>query len=323
MICHYYLTYRCDSRCEFCNIWRDGEFEAGEEASLPVIEKNLSSLAGIGTKTVNFTGGEPLLRDDLAGILRAAKQRGLLTGLFTGGAGLSKRFPDLKGLIDRLYISLDSPEAKDHDRIRGQECFSEALDAVRSAAGGGMKVTINFTVTRNSIRYLPEMAEISEREGAVLRINPVHHFFGLEGFEKITVDYILRYSGRRHIDVDKALMGLLKEGGNRKDRPACRALEKVLTISPDDHLVLPCINAPHARVPINGGLDRIWGSDIVSGYRKMEGSLEKCEGCCDINYLSPSLHKRRDGSHLLDRISGCFRGSDRWRGLSGLFHAFF
>src|SRR4030043_1193673 len=56
------VTYRCNSKCSMCNIWKITEFDdlpAEEYAKLPS-----SSL------TINITGGEPFLRKDLVEVIR-------------------------------------------------------------------------------------------------------------------------------------------------------------------------------------------------------------------------------------------------------------
>ncbi|MCX5749890.1 MAG: radical SAM protein [Candidatus Saganbacteria bacterium] len=303
MICHYYLTYRCSCRCEFCRISNDSEFEGVEEAGIYTIEKNLDSLVKLGVKSVNFTGGEPLLRHDIKDILSIAKKKGLHVALFTGGLDHPEKLCEMKGLLDELYIPLDAPGEEEHNRIRGQECYAEAVAGISLAKKMGMDVKINFTVTRDSVRSLPEMVDLAQHSGVTLRINPVHHFFGFEGFEKISVDYILRYARRKNVEMNRAVMELLKHGGNDKNKPVCRALETTVTISPDDHLILPCINSFQARIPIDGKLEKVMNSDIIKGYKKLEGRMDACAGCADIDYMIPSFSCKINKYRLLDLIS--------------------
>jgi MoaA/NifB/PqqE/SkfB family radical SAM enzyme len=298
-------------KCEFCRIWRDSEFEGAEEAGLQPVINNLSSLKKMGIRTINFTGGEPLQRDDITDILAGARRSGFYIRLFTGGAVFPRMAKELKGLIDDLYISLDAPIEDIHNRIRGRECFFQVFESISGAKRNGIRPVLNFTLTRESVRYLPEMEDISRQNGVVLRINPVHHFFGLEGLEKMSVEYLKRYAGRKTIDLSRATLELLRRGGNEKAKPVCKALSTVITISPDDHLILPCINTMHARVPIRGELEKVWSSEIVLGYRQLEGRLDKCAGCCDLDYILPSFGKKFNRCRLLNMLSGCCRGSAR------------
>ncbi len=73
LVANYYLTYRCNARCHFCNIWA---LEPGKEADFETIKRNLEDLRRLGTKYVDFTGGEPLLRHDVGEIYTEAKRQG-------------------------------------------------------------------------------------------------------------------------------------------------------------------------------------------------------------------------------------------------------
>ncbi|HEY9698406.1 MAG TPA: hypothetical protein V6D10_14165 [Trichocoleus sp.] len=55
-VANYYLTYRCNARCHFCDIWA---LEPKQEASLETIQQNPHDLKRLGIH-FDFTGGEPL-----------------------------------------------------------------------------------------------------------------------------------------------------------------------------------------------------------------------------------------------------------------------
>lgn len=63
-IANFAVTYRCNSRCQNCNIWQK---EPEDELTLTEIIKfftvNQDLLKKV--KSVQLTGGEPFLRDDL------------------------------------------------------------------------------------------------------------------------------------------------------------------------------------------------------------------------------------------------------------------
>lgn len=53
LVANYYLTYRCNARCHFCDIWA---LEPGKEADFSAIQTNLRDLKRLGVKYVDFTG---------------------------------------------------------------------------------------------------------------------------------------------------------------------------------------------------------------------------------------------------------------------------
>ena len=82
VLCYYYVTFRCNATCSFCDIWeRPSPYVTLENAA-----ENLRDLAKLGVKVVDFTGGEPLLHRQIAELLEIAKSFGFITlGRLTEG----------------------------------------------------------------------------------------------------------------------------------------------------------------------------------------------------------------------------------------------
>lgn len=279
MICHYYLTYDCNCRCDYCPVWQDSGLDRSIVPSVATLESNLSALKELGCKEVLFTGGEPFLYEDLPQALSLAKSKGLFVCLCTNGLLSSKKIASAAGLLDRIYVSLDYPSEEEHNAVRAQECFAEARDTISSAPHFGIEPVINYTLSRDSIRFLPEIIEFAQDKKTRVQLVPVHHCAPLEGFEKISFDYIRRYAKSPYIVFDKQLFELLAKGGNKTNRSSCAVMDNVISISPDDNLILPCLWAGQASIPINGDLEKIISSDIVRGYKRLQGTFDSCRGC--------------------------------------------
>jgi MoaA/NifB/PqqE/SkfB family radical SAM enzyme len=99
LVANYYLTYRCNARCHFCNIWA---LEPPQEADFATIAHNLQDLRKLGVKYVDFTGGEPLLRSDVAEIYQEAKAQGFFTSMTTNTILYPKKAREMQGLVDFL-----------------------------------------------------------------------------------------------------------------------------------------------------------------------------------------------------------------------------
>ena len=117
ILCNYYVTYRCNAKCGFCDIWE----KPSPLITLEDVEKNLKDLKKLGVKVIDFTGGEPLLHTQLKDFLQIAKDNRFLTTVTTNGLLYPKRAGELKGLIDMLHFSLDSSIAEEHDKMRGDQ----------------------------------------------------------------------------------------------------------------------------------------------------------------------------------------------------------
>ena len=72
IICNYYITYRCNARCGFCNIWKEEKIPSCDESSPDTVIINLSDAKALGVKIVDFTGGDQWDgNDDVESILCA------------------------------------------------------------------------------------------------------------------------------------------------------------------------------------------------------------------------------------------------------------
>ncbi|MGM5482485.1 MAG: radical SAM/SPASM domain-containing protein [Nanobdellota archaeon] len=99
------LTTRCNLSCSFCYN-RDNNQKDSSHSSIITI---LDQIADLGVQAVRFTGGEPLLREDLEDILRKAKKRNLYVILNTNGT-LLKRNAHITKHVDLFLISMHGPE---------------------------------------------------------------------------------------------------------------------------------------------------------------------------------------------------------------------
>jgi len=61
VLCNYYVTYRCNAKCDFCDIWE----KPSPLITIEDVESNLLDLRKLGVKVIDFTGGEPLLHPRL------------------------------------------------------------------------------------------------------------------------------------------------------------------------------------------------------------------------------------------------------------------
>lgn len=238
-ICNYYITLQCNDTCEFCQLWRrEGELEAALSGDQE--KEILKELRIRGITQLNITGGEPLLYENLPQFLKEAKKLGLKVTLTTNGILYNEKARSIGGLIDRLLFSLDYPIASEHDRSRGVDCFTEVIAAIKLARELGEKPIINFTMTRDSVRFLPEMVDLSEKITAPVYLNPVYGFYGVQGFDPATLEHIKYFSRRKNVMVNLAALEFIRAGGNQLILPRCRAAETTVTILPDGTRIAPC-----------------------------------------------------------------------------------
>jgi MoaA/NifB/PqqE/SkfB family radical SAM enzyme len=275
--CNYFVTFRSDDTCEFHHVWQRDKPKKIEEKPY-----ELGNLKNAGVQTLRITGGEPFLREDLPHILKEARRLGFQTELSTNGVIYLDKARLVDGLIDRLYITLDYPFAEGHDRSRGVECFHHAIRAIELARDLKQHPIIKFTMTRDSVLYLPEMVELAERRKVHLYLSPVYDFHGTQGFEPATLRHIRYYSRRKHVLINYAALEFAKDGGNHAILPRCKAKETTITILPDGKRVDPCFFSQGGK----------------------QGKEDICSSCMRWPYMLPSFSKGFDKYFLLNFYSG-------------------
>ncbi len=289
VLCNYYVTYRCNAQCSFCDIWeRPSPYITLEQA-----EKNFIDLKKLGVKVIDFTGGEPLLHRQLDQLLGLAKEMKLITTVTTNGLLYPKYAEKLRGKVDMLHFSLDSSLAQEHDRMRGVKCFDFVMQSIQIAKELGEKPDILMTVFEENLDQIqPIYEQISLANRLVLILNPVFDYNQVEtgaGLSESALQVLSEWGKKPNIYLNKAFISLRRDGGNHTDRPICRAGSATVVISPENKLVLPCYHLGLKAFPIEGNLFELYQSPEVQKLIALEGRLPACEGCAINCYMQPSF----------------------------------
>jgi PqqA peptide cyclase len=162
------LTHRCPLRCPYCSNPLELS-RASVELDTRTWKRVLSEAADLGVLQVHFSGGEPLVRRDLAELVRHAAKAGLYANLITSGIPLaSDRLTELvEAGLEHVQLSVQDAGAMRGDRIAGlagsQEAKRLAAQLVREA---GLPLTVNAVVHRQNLDRLSEIIELAVTFGA-------------------------------------------------------------------------------------------------------------------------------------------------------------
>lgn len=173
------ITDRCNQQCVYCARACAGAGVPGDRGELPVetIRRLIDEVASLGGEHFIVTGGEPLLREDTLDILRYAGDKGLKPELATNGRALTRdTVAQLRGIVTKVQISLDSSEAGIHDALRGNGSHAAAMAALGEMGRVGiLKITaIAMTVTSRNRDQFEAVARLAARLGAsALNVYPV------------------------------------------------------------------------------------------------------------------------------------------------------
>jgi cyclic pyranopterin phosphate synthase len=119
LILTYFVTFKCNLKCVYCDYANNKLTQKYKELDTDK-SIELLKLCSNDVPSIAFTGGEPLLKKDIAEIVRYAKVYNFRPiSLFTNGLLLPK-YEEILRDIDYLQISLDSTDASIQDRLFGE-----------------------------------------------------------------------------------------------------------------------------------------------------------------------------------------------------------
>jgi len=127
------LTSRCNLRCTMCGVWKSG-YKQDQEIGTEDVKSLIDQALDMGVKTVYFTGGEALLREDLFELIEYAARDGVITTFNTNGTLITESVAEriANSGLRSLTFSIDSPREKVHDSLRGEGVFRKAMSAIES-----------------------------------------------------------------------------------------------------------------------------------------------------------------------------------------------
>jgi len=290
LLCNYYLTYRCNADCEFCHFGYSTELNKTGFAKESDVNNNLSQLRELGVKFIDLTGGEPLLHKSIHLFVDQAKKLKMQTSITTNCLMYHKFAEKLAGKVNLLHFSLDSPDREEHDKIRKVKCFDAVINSIHLAKSLGEFPDILFTVTNQTYKKLPQMYDLASKYELVLIVNPVFSYFGNEGLSTKAIDHIEEFTeGKPDVYINSSFLSFRRRGGNDKNNPSCKAVSRVIVISPDNEIILPCYHFGFKKIPIDRPISEIRSREEVSDIQKNEGRYDFCQGCTVNCYFEPSF----------------------------------
>ncbi len=289
VLCNYYVTYRCNAKCSFCDIWE----RPSPYVTLDDFKANLKDLKRLGVRVIDFTGGEPLLHQQLGQMLGLAKAAGLITTVTTNGMLYPKMAKKLQGTIDMLHFSLDAATKATHDAGRGVACFDLVMESIKVAKALGERPDILFTAFADNLDQLAGIYHnICLPNNLVLIINPAFDYNDVATGPPLSNQQLaqLRQWGKKKlVYLNEAFIQLRLNGGNQTSKPVCKAATSTVVISPENQLILPCYHLGQKAFPIKQNLFELYHSAEANAIKAQEGRLPGCQGCTINCYMQPSF----------------------------------
>ena len=230
----YYITERCNASCPFCDIWKK---KTPRDADTETVKELLTQSRKLfGPLFLDLTGGEPLLHDNVAELLRFSRQLGFKTSITTNTKCYEAVSDSIAGEVDFLLFSLDG-DREYHDGNRGPGTYDSVMSSIEKARSLGEYPDILMTVTENNLDLIQHVYDIARRAGLILQLNPVFSYFKEMPLPVEALDEMERMGKKPGIYLNRAQTALIRGGGNRREKPRCRGVSSNLVFNVDGDIL--------------------------------------------------------------------------------------
>jgi radical SAM protein with 4Fe4S-binding SPASM domain len=282
-----HLTLRCNYDCWYCYNGRVSKNKADElntEQWLDIVDK----FSEHNTKLFVFTGGEPLLRQDLPEILERAKASGAKVNLLSNGSLFTEdKIKTLLPLVDKVIVSLDSFDKQSQGKNRSQAGFENIirlLNYFKEHPAEREKITVRSVVTTVNYKEIVQFRK-TLRERYQIKNHIYLKFIPNtpDEFDLVPRDNLIK--DLMSIEALEELMEPTTASGTPDFRKRCDACFASVAINPRGDMY-PChqfLDMPEYRM-LNM-LDEQWFQDYLDSTVKQEFStldvdkLDECSGC--------------------------------------------
>ena len=169
------LTHRCALKCPYCSNPLELERRSSELDTSTWL-RLIDEAAAMGVLQISFSGGEPMLRPDIAVLVSRAVERGLYTNLITSGVGFAPEALErvAQAGLDHVQLSVQGVEDGAADHVAG---LPGSAARKRLLAGEiarlGLRLTLNAVVHRGNVAQIPALVRLAEDWGAA-RVEIAH-----------------------------------------------------------------------------------------------------------------------------------------------------
>ncbi|HBQ01974.1 MAG TPA: pyrroloquinoline quinone biosynthesis protein PqqE [Gammaproteobacteria bacterium] len=290
------LTYACPVQCPYCSNPLQISANRKQELTTEQWIDVLSQARELGAVQLGFSGGEPLVRPDLAVLIQEATRLGFYTNLITSAIGLdAAKIAAFKAAgLNHIQISFQGSNQESNKKFGGTDSFRHKMEMTGEVIRQEIPLGLNFVLHRQNIHQIGEFLETAELLGAEFVELANTQYYGwakhnqqgllpsrkqVEAAERVTNEFRSRHKG--NMDV------FFVAPDYYDDRPKkCSNgwATTFITVTPEGD-VLPC----HAAKVIPGldfpnvkqdKLSDIWrSSDLFNKYRGTNWMVEPCASC--------------------------------------------
>ncbi|WP_326777346.1 pyrroloquinoline quinone biosynthesis protein PqqE [Streptomyces sp. NBC_01445] len=156
------LTHACPLHCGYCSNPLELT-KRSRELTAPQWAQIFDQAAQMGVLQIHLSGGEPLLRRDIAAITQSAADAGLYTQLVTSGVGLtSERLTELTASgLHSVQLSVQHSDPASSDKIAGHPSFEEKKAAARLIKERGLPLGLNIVLHHENLDVIDAVMQLA------------------------------------------------------------------------------------------------------------------------------------------------------------------
>ncbi|MBT9175194.1 MAG: putative mycofactocin radical SAM maturase MftC [candidate division WS2 bacterium] len=163
----WHITKNCNLRCAHC--YETNNKNRKFQMPLEEYYKAIDNISTVQEKfeifRLGFLGGEPFIREDLSSIINYAFASGIEKVHVSSNGTLidkeiAKQIRDAG--IDFVQISLEGPNKKINDYIRGNGSFDKALNGIKNLIAAGIPTGIMVTLSKINVKYIEKIFQLAK-----------------------------------------------------------------------------------------------------------------------------------------------------------------
>ncbi len=290
------LTYRCPLQCPYCSNPTDFANFLKNELSTSEWMRVFEEARELGALQLGFSGGEPLLREDLVELVGCAKDLGYYTNLITSSVGMDEeKLSELKKAgLDHIQISFQASSEEINDYFAGAKSYQHKVRMAKLFKEYGFPVVLNIVIHRHNIDSIEDIIKMALELSAdeVELANAQYYGFALHNraklmptleqvkrAEAITKKYQEKHQGKTNFYF------VIPDYFENRPKPCMNGWGKVFMTITADGAALPCHSArviPGLEFPNvkNTPLKTIWeDSSAFNHFRGFGWMKEPCRSC--------------------------------------------
>ncbi|MDR1017912.1 MAG: radical SAM protein, partial [Lachnospiraceae bacterium] len=156
------ICTKCNLKCKYClsSSSSEGEYGLSTEEAVKII----NNMGKLGINRLDFTGGEPLIRNDLDILIETSINNNINTIVTTNTLLLDDKNIESLKKASLVQISIDGPE-NIHDEQRQKEVYKKTIENIKILKDAGCKIRLNSFIYNSNKEYVEDLINLSKDLG--------------------------------------------------------------------------------------------------------------------------------------------------------------